>query len=844
MPGFRRVFTQNPGLNVLGNIESVNTIDIAPPAAPLGAGVGVVCVVGEFEKGLFNAPRRIFGNSDIEANFGGFGYTEDGSDYVYPVAVRSGGSNNSNYWNGNGYLALATRTFAGLILVRVDNSPGTVSFSRLACLTGGAGTYDMEPGQDLILKVDGVTVGTAVFNAAVGTITGTAGTYPTGFIGGETLELSIDGGPTQVVIFDAADQTLAQVVDRINSATASNIARDDGGQLALDSRIVGWGGSIEVVGGSAVAVLGLPATAVQQIDVATVNNNTGGGTFTLRLNRSINGSSVDYDASYLAAPADTPTIVRDGLLNALQALAVPGLDFSAQGIDQIGAKAEKNILFTFSVIAEPAAGDVTIANLTPPVLTKAQGTGNVQNIDTVRRSEAIAIINLVPGVVADTSPAGKLRICATTTPATGTLEIDPASTAALPLELPTGLVAQAANATASKIPAGTVLRDTVNGGLWVTIEDVDVTAIGGGPYDIKVRPAIDDDTTPTASAGNLTELVSTLADGFAISNADDLSRLTPEQMDVRYLEAIDATIDISGIPYDINIMFSARTSERIMLKLRENALEATASGHRARKAVVSPLLATSREEAKSSIEEGVGNVGREQRVGYVFPGFSAYIPEIASKGTTGGPGFTEDGVIGLRGEGYYAAVRSIIPPEENAGQELSSTNYGPLNVVSLEDAYNKEQGGIGLTIEDYIDFKANGIIAPIAQRGSGVSFQSDVTSVNPAIQPALTDQKRRYMGDFIIDSLGDIAEGYVKKLNTPARRRALLAVINGFLTQLQDPNAPESSRIEGYDVKDETSPELRAQGFQIIDVKVRLYASMDYIVYRTSVGTTVDVQEI
>jgi len=45
-------------------------------------------------------------------------------------------------------------------------------------------------------------------------------------------------------------------------------------------------------------------------------------------------------------------------------------------------------------------------------------------------------------------------------------------------------------------------------------------------------------------------------------------------------------------------------------------------------------------------------------------------------------------------------------------------------------------------------------------------------------------------------------------------------------------------------VKDETSPELRAQGFQIIDVKVRLYASMDYIVYRTSVGTTVDVQEI
>ena len=47
--GFTRVFTQFPGFSVLGAIESVNTIDLAPPANPLGAGVGVVCVVGEFE---------------------------------------------------------------------------------------------------------------------------------------------------------------------------------------------------------------------------------------------------------------------------------------------------------------------------------------------------------------------------------------------------------------------------------------------------------------------------------------------------------------------------------------------------------------------------------------------------------------------------------------------------------------------------------------------------------------------------------------------------------------------------------------------------------------------------
>jgi len=842
MAGFKRVFTQFPGFNILGNIESVNTIDLAPPATPLGAGTGTVAIVGEFEDGELESPTAVFGGTDLEDKFGGFGFTVNGAANSYPVAVRSAGSDDANVWNGNGFIALRNKRFAGLIVSRVDNSGGEVTFNRLACLTGGAAPFDLEPAQTLSVSVDGAAAVTATFNAAVGTITGTGGTFPTTFTGGETLELSIDGGPTQVVTFTAADQSLAQVIDRINAATASSIARDSGGQLALDSVIRGYSGTIEVVGGTARATLGLPTAAVPQLDTYTVTSVTA-GTYTLRTTVTVLGASTDFDGSYVATGAETVTQLRDALLSAVQALGVPGVTFAASGAADLTATGDANVLFTSAVQAEPTPGDVTVTTTTPAVLTLAAGSGNVANIDLVTQAEAASILGALAGVSADTDPSGNLRLCATTTPATGTILVDAGSTAT-GLGFTAGTTVSAASGSASSIPAGTRVRDSANLTDWITLTTTAVAADNGGPYTIKVRPAVDDDTTPTAAAGTLTSVLDSLADGWSVTNAADVSRLSSSQMDVRYLDALAATIDVSGVSYDINEIYSARTSERIMLALKSNALDATASGHRARKAIVSPPLATSRADAKASSGVGVGNTGRDQRVFYAFPGLTTFVPEIAAFGSDRGLGFTDDGVINVRSDGFYASVRSILPPEENAGQQLSDTNYGPLNAVGLEDAYNKEQGGVGLTIEDYISFKAEGIIAPRNDRAAGLVFQSDVTAVDPEVQPSLTDAKRRFFGDFIIDSLSDIAAGYVKKLNTPARRRALLSTINAFLEVLRSPNSPETSRLENFGVRDETSPELRAQGFQVIAVAVRQYASMDFIVYRTTVGTTVNVEEI
>ena len=844
MAGFKRVYTQFPGFNILGNIESVNTIDVPPPASPLGAGVGVVCLVGEFEKGPLNTPLRLFGGSDLESNFGGFGFTKDGEQYAYPVASQSGGS--ANPWNGNGFIALRNKRFSGLIVVRVDNSAGEVAFNRLACLTGAAGPYlDISNGDTLSWSVDGGGLVTSTFTGAAATLTGTGGTFPTLFVGGEQLELSIDGGPTLVVVFTDADQTLNQVIARINSTAAATIASDSGGQLQLASVLEGYSASIEVVGGNARATLGLPLVPVQQVNTVTINSNTGGGAFTLRTTITVDGAAVNYDATYTAGGGDTVGVVRDALLLAAQALGVPGITYAASGGAAFTATADANVTFSMSVVAEPAGGDMTFAATTPAVLTLAAGTGNVARLDLVSTSEAVSLLSALTGISAGLTVDGLLRVCATTTPGTGTLLLSPASTAAAKFGFTAGTTVSAASGAASTIPAGTRIRDTSTSAVWVTLEDIAVTAASGGPYTAKVRPAVDNDTTPTAAAGNLTEVLDVLEDGFVVSNAADINRLSGNQLDVRYLEAIDATLDVSGVPHDINIMYSARTSERIMQKIRANSLEATATGHRARKGIVAPPLGTSRADAKATSGVGVGNTGRDQRAFYCFPGLITYVPEIASKGAVaGGTGFTDDGVIQVRSDGFYASVASILPPEENRGQQLSDTNYGPLNALGLEDAYNKEAGGIGLTINDYIDFKANGIIAPRTDRVAGIVFQSDVTSVNPSTQPALVDAKRRFMGDFIIDSLSDIGVAYAKKLNTPGRRRAFLATINSFLERLQSPSQPETSRIEDFRVTDDTTDALRADGFQIVNVAVRIYPSMDYIVFRTTVGTTVNVEEI
>lgn len=92
-------------------------------------------------------------------------------------------------------------------------------------------------------------------------VTGVGGTFPTGFVGGETLTLTIDGVPIAVV-FGAVDQSAAEAGFAIDTAVGLAGVGDSlsvsRGQIRITSPMSGTvGASVAITGGTAAAALGL-----------------------------------------------------------------------------------------------------------------------------------------------------------------------------------------------------------------------------------------------------------------------------------------------------------------------------------------------------------------------------------------------------------------------------------------------------------------------------------------------------------------------------------------------------------------------------------------------------------
>lgn len=102
--------------------------------------------------------------------------------------------------------------------------------------------------------------------AGPATLSGTAGTFPTGFAGSETLLVTIDGTAITVT-FTSGDQSAAQVANRINAACAlaglatprATVAAGTG-QVVIDGVLTGAQGSVAVTGGTGAATIGFSGT--------------------------------------------------------------------------------------------------------------------------------------------------------------------------------------------------------------------------------------------------------------------------------------------------------------------------------------------------------------------------------------------------------------------------------------------------------------------------------------------------------------------------------------------------------------------------------------------------------
>jgi len=848
---FTRRFLTDPGETVLLNIEAVDVIDLAPPSAIIGIGTGTVCCVGEFENGPFNVPTEVFSAGGFSAAFGQLGY-QYGSQIGNNPCARSRKADGAlvpEYWNGNGFVQLNAKTFARLLIARVDTSVGSVNVQRLAFLTGAASfRYGLAPAQALQLDV-GAGPATATFNATAATVTAVGGVYPTTFAGGNTLTLGYDGAPNFTVTFLAADQTNAQVVARINQYAGFAFADLNAGQLRLTGLQLGSGAQVRVVSGSAGVLTQLGLTAATTAGTGNVANIA------------------------QVTPQEVALVVQGAIANTK-------VEVDQNGALRISNTSTSNFILVGAATTATALGFLVGAFATDngePVLVSGPGTYNlgstgqivlqldaslpsVSTTVTAGDSLATTVTNLnnaftAAGQGAPAIADGATRFAITGPNPGGTITVVSASSGAILTEL--GLAVGPTTVALPPfgvLPAGTLVG-VPSGVQFVTMQDVDFektsVTVGGvlqakaTSYSVKIRHALDDGTGLGTGAGTITAVTSPPAIGaVSVANPQVVSAaLTEGALDAAYAATLNSTLNVNTSAKQINLIYSARQSNAVRAALKQNVLTASANGLFGRMAAVRTPMNTLEAVALSTVAPpGVGAT-RDQRVVYCYPQARTFVPQIATVGTAGGAGFTADGNVDVGADGFLCSACSQLAPEENPGQ-LTSFLGG---VVGLESGANVQQanGGVGFQMADYIAFKGAGICALRIDGGDAV-FQSGVTSVDPVAQPGLTDINRRRMADFLQDSQSEALKEFGKKLSTVKRRNAIKAEIQNFLTDLAGggpgakdgvPNNPDLQRIDSFSISTKQQS-ANKKIFRIVE-KVRTLASLDAIVLQTEIGPNV-----
>ena len=524
--------------------------------------------------------------------------------------------------------------------------------------------------------------------------------------------------------------------------------------------------------------------------------------------------------------------------------------FSASDINQAAVLARINATLGFACastnttqidltgIQKGTGGKLVLADVTTGCLAKighsagtVNGTSNIAaNIAAVTVAEVVALINGTAGITtahgkAVTTPTGALRLINTQATSVATISVAAGAMAtALGLSPIGSTVARTAHA-ASTIPAGTRLHASGSPGLeWVVMQTTPILANATDPITVKVRPGQDDGTQAGVAAASVDTVVDAIGLAVTVNNGSALSAaLSEAALDAAYTAALNATLNPSGPARVANYLLIARRSDSVVRAGVSNALTATSQGLFARKYVSSDQLGT-------LVAQSLVNVAnfRSQRLFYSTKGLKVQIPEIATRGTAGGVGFTSDGIITVRPDGPLTTICAMIPPEENPGEQTDLIN----------DFFQVASDGETLTIDTYTAWKAAGICAPIVDLDTGsTEFQSGVTSSLTSGHESIA---RRKMADFIQDTVAIIGKPYSKQLNRQSKRDKLRGQVEQFLAGLKSEGNAENQRIVDYSVSDgadagNTASTL-ALGVYYLRIVVQTLSSLDAIVFVTEIG--------
>lgn len=155
--------------------------------------------------------------------------------------------------SGGDLVRLVGLDFAPQLAARFGAAPAEL-------LGAPVGRVFVQDGDTLVVAVDGGAPVTATVVATRAELV-SAGVFPTGFAGGEALELRVMG-MDQTVTFDAADQSVEEVAARMNAQLSLVSVSVDAGQLRIRTDLGGTDVALEVTGGDANVVLAFPAGEV------------------------------------------------------------------------------------------------------------------------------------------------------------------------------------------------------------------------------------------------------------------------------------------------------------------------------------------------------------------------------------------------------------------------------------------------------------------------------------------------------------------------------------------------------------------------------------------------------
>ncbi len=264
----------------LGSGASKTTITEETPSIRQieGEETGVVGFVGITERGpvgvamvltSFDDYLRIFGGdiTDGDTSHSVRGFFEEGGQRCWVVRTvhYTSADNPASKTSAAGTRTLQTGATAP--------TAGTV-------LSTNIGPYDLEPGDTIIVAVDGAGGLTATFSGVAPQRD--SGNAPFTLSNGQQLTLSVNGGPVQTVTFltgsfaNIAAATAAEVAAVINASIVGASASVVGSAVRIKTDKRGTGASINITGGSANGALGyttgsLAGTGnVADIDAVTV----------------------------------------------------------------------------------------------------------------------------------------------------------------------------------------------------------------------------------------------------------------------------------------------------------------------------------------------------------------------------------------------------------------------------------------------------------------------------------------------------------------------------------------------------------------------------------------------